>query len=209
MPRPSKRNPPPISTSSTHPAPSALARQHKISASTEQDIQTAFLHFAIPSSPSSPSSPNPESHLLPSNSLKLALLALGIPPLSKRDLTSLLDAADPDDTGSIEYTAFFGVAALKFSSRDEGDKQAEIDEAFALFLGEGNGLRGGGGAGGTGNEEVITIKTLKKVAEVLKEDVDEKVLRDMILEANGGRGVRQGVGKEEFGEVMRRAGVLR
>lgn len=78
-----------------------------------------------------------------------------------------------------------------------------------MFLGEGNGLRGGGGAGGTGNEEVITIKTLKKVAEVLKEDVDEKVLRDMILEANGGRGVRQGVGKEEFGEVMRRAGVLR
>lgn len=53
------------------------------------------------------------------------------------------------------------------------------------------------------------MSTLKRVAAVLKEDVDEKVLRDMILEANGGKGVRVGVGRAEFGEVMRRAGVLR
>lgn len=63
--------------------------------------------------------------------------------------------------------------------------------------------------GEEGGEEVITIETLKRVAKVLKEDVDEKVLRDMILEANGGAGVRKGVGRGEFGEVMRRAGCLR
>jgi hydroxyacylglutathione hydrolase len=47
------------------------------------------------------------------------------------------------------------------------------------------------------------------VAAVLKEDVDEEVLRDMILEANGGVGVARGVGEEEFDGVMRSAGVWR
>jgi len=37
----------------------------------------------------------------------------------------------------------------------------------------------------------------------------EGVLRDMILEANGGAGVGKGVGREEFEGVMRRAGVFR
>lgn len=44
---------------------------------------------------------------------------------------------------------------------------------------------------------------------MLKEDVDENVLRDMILEANGGAGVGKGVEKEEFEGVMRRANVWR
>lgn len=39
--------------------------------------------------------------------------------------------------------------------------------------------------------------------------VTEEVLRDMILEANGGAGVGAGVGKGEFDGVMRRAGVWR
>jgi len=53
------------------------------------------------------------------------------------------------------------------------------------------------------------LATLKRVARMLKEDVDENVLRDMILEANGGAGVGKGVEKEEFEGVMRRANVWR
>ena len=53
------------------------------------------------------------------------------------------------------------------------------------------------------------MATLKRVARMLKEDVDENVLRDMILEANGGAGVGKGVEKEEFEGVMRRANVWR
>ncbi len=100
------------------------------------------------------------------------------------------------------------VAALKLNSLDgnDDDRQAEIDEAFNLFLGEGKGARGGDG---DAEGDVITIQTLKRVAKVLKEDVDEKVLRDMILEANGDAGVRNGVRREEFGEVMMRAGLLK
>jgi hypothetical protein len=41
----------------------------------------------------------------------------------------------------------------------------------------------------------------------LKEDVDEELLRDMILEANGGAGVGRGVEKDEFESVLRRAGI--
>jgi len=50
---------------------------------------------------------------------------------------------------------------------------------------------------------------LKRVAKLLKEDVSEEVLKDMILEANGGAGVGRGVGKEEFEGVLRRAGIWR
>jgi hypothetical protein len=72
----------------------------------------------------------------------------------------------------------------------------EVDEAFSLFT-------AGGG------EDKITIATLKRVARALKEDVSEELLRDMILEANGGSGVGKGVEKDEFEGVMRRAGVWR
>lgn len=47
------------------------------------------------------------------------------------------------------------------------------------------------------------------VARLLKDDVKESVLKDMLLEANGGAGVGKGVSKREFEGVMRRAGVWR
>jgi hypothetical protein len=50
---------------------------------------------------------------------------------------------------------------------------------------------------------------LKRVARLLKEDVPEEVLNDMILEANGGAGIGQGVDREEFEGVLRRAGIWR
>ncbi|KAL8843176.1 MAG: hypothetical protein Q9176_002129 [Flavoplaca citrina] len=202
--RPTKRPPPP---SEPQPKPSALALQNNISASTERSIHEAFTLFATPSSSST------TEKTLPSTSLSPALKALGLKS-RKRSIQDLLDAADPDDSGSIPYETFLAVAALKLNAQssnddNEDEKAAEIEEAFQLFLGEGR--KGGRKTGEDDDEgeEVITMQTLKRVAKVLKEDVDEKVLRDMILEANGGAGVRKGVGRREFGEVMRRAGVLK
>lgn len=43
----------------------------------------------------------------------------------------------------------------------------------------------------------------------MREDVGEELLRDMVLEGNGGTGVERGVGRGEFDDVMRRAGVWR
>lgn len=96
-----------------------------------------------------------------------------------------------------------------YVSGRRGKGGREVDEAFRLFLGGGV---GGGGGGDKGREEVITLGALRRVARVLKEEVSEDVLRDMILEANGGAGpagVGKGVRRAEFEGVMRRAGVFR
>ena len=78
---------------------------------------------------------------------------------------------------------------------DEEAQQAEIDEALRLFT--------------KGMNRPISLHDLRDVARTLKEDVDESVLRAMILEANGNKGVNRGVGRDEFAELGARAGVFR
>jgi hydroxyacylglutathione hydrolase len=76
---------------------------------------------------------------------------------------------------------------------DTEAREREVEEAYCLFT--------------NGTEGPITVRDLKRVAKALGEEVGEEALKDMILEANGGAGVSRGVGREEFEEVMRRAGV--
>lgn len=76
-----------------------------------------------------------------------------------------------------------------------------MDEAFGLFT--------GADEDGEALSTTITLAHLKRVAALLKEEVDDDLLRDMILEANGGAGVARGVKKGEFEKVMKRAGVWR
>lgn len=87
---------------------------------------------------------------------------------------------------------------MKFHARASATSDAHretVEEAFRLF---------------TNNQEgPITLSHLKRVAAVLKEEVDEEVLKDMILEANGGVGVARGVEMQEFDGVMKAAGVWR
>jgi len=126
---------------------------------------------------------------------------------------------DPDDEGHATYEPFLAICALKLHARDDdgGPDSAEVDEAFRLFTsggagnvgGSGSGSSGGGFISGEGGGEggpILTLAHLKRIAMTLKQDVDEDLLRDMILEANGGAGVGRGVSKAEFEEVMRRAG---
>ncbi|KAK4034899.1 hypothetical protein C8A01DRAFT_38666, partial [Parachaetomium inaequale] len=125
--------------------------------------------------------------------------------------------------GFTTYPAFVGICALQLHARrqDESEEahQTELDEAYSLFVGNGD-----------ADAPVITLADLKRVAALLRLDqsmeegggggkgkgkagegvvVTEELLRDMILEANGGAGVGRGVRKEEFDGVMRRAGVWR
>ena len=94
------------------------------------------------------------------------------------------------------YSNFVGICGLKLSQKGgEGVSEKEVEDAFRLFA--------------SGGEETITLAMLKRVARLLKEDVDEQVLKDMVLEANGGAGVGKGVARDEFEGVMRRAGVWR
>jgi len=142
----------------------------------------------------------PQNRVTPSHLLTVFPSALGIPP-TKDELSEFVSILDPDSEGYASYDSFFAICALKFHQRDDDGSddsahRGELDEAFSLFT--------QGSATGT-----ITLTHLKRVAALLKEEVAEELLRDMIQEANGGAGIGAGVRKEEFDDVMRRAGVWR
>lgn len=87
------------------------------------------------------------------------------------------------------------ICALKIHAKDDDDSAVdqEVEQAYQLFT--------------NGQDGPILIHHLKRVAASLKEDVSEDLLKDMILEANGGAGVGKGVVREDFEAVMKRAGI--
>lgn len=122
--------------------------------------------------------------------------ALALPPKDSKELHSILSAVDSESTGFVTYPDFLSAAALKLRSRDELDDTAEVDEAYRLFT--------------RGNDGPITLSHLRSISRQLKEDhnVDDQLLRNMILEANGGAGVDAGVTRDEFRDVLKRAGMF-
>ncbi|KAF3064226.1 Caltractin [Daldinia childiae] len=168
---------------------SKLAKEHNISAREEREIKEAFALFAEPAE-------GEKEGVIPIKDVRRAMVALGLPP-SKPELAEFLEILDPEDEGYASYEPFVALCALKLHARESGPAAEEVDEAFRLFTGGGN---------GAGADEVLTLSHLRRVAMTLKQDVDDQLLKDMILEANGGAGVGKGVGRAEFEEVMRRAG---
>ncbi|CAI0648308.1 unnamed protein product [Colletotrichum noveboracense] len=129
----------------------------------------------------------------------------GDPAGLARRAAEFVEILDPEGEGFVGYEPFFAICALKYHQRETSgaggeERRREVEEAFRLFTGVGS---------SSGGRDVISLADLKRVAGVLREDVKDEVLRDMILEANGGAGVGRGVRREEFEEVMRRAGVWR
>ncbi|KAI1214906.1 calmodulin [Annulohypoxylon truncatum] len=169
---------------------SKLAKEHNISAREEREIKEAFALFAEPME-------GEKEGVIPTKDVRRAMVALGLAP-TKPELKEFVEILDPDDEGYASYEPFVAICALKLHARSGGGggpDADEVDEAFRLFTG-GNG----------GEDAKLTLAHLKRVAMTLKQDVDEALLKDMILEANGGAGVGKGVGRAEFEEVMRRAG---
>ncbi|KXH28103.1 calmodulin [Colletotrichum simmondsii] len=212
IPKPAKRKPPtskPSSSTTDVPRPRAskLAKEHNISAHEEREIREAFSLFAEPLKGYS------KEGVIPTSDVRSCLVALGIPPSSRDEQAEFVEILDPEGEGFVAYEPFFAVCALKYHQREErggGEaRRREVEEAFGLFTGAGAGGGGSSASGSAGPRDVITIADLKRVAAVLREDVKDEVLRDMILEANGGAGVGKGVRRDEFEEVMRRAGVWR
>ena len=118
----------------------------------------------------------------------------GIAPSNAKELREFIEILDPESDGYVTYTNFVAVCALKINSRSEESKQEEVSDAFRLFT--------------RGTDEPITIHHLRRIAKELKEDVSDEMLRNMILEANGGAGIGRGVNMEDFQNVMTRAGVF-
>ncbi len=121
--------------------------------------------------------------------------ALGLPPNDQDELNEIIDTVDPTATGFATYPAFVTVCALKLHSRSEESISHEVEAAYRLFTGGGDGP--------------ITMAHLRRIAAQLKEDVPDEVMKDMMLEANGGGGITRGVGLQDFEGVMRRAGVFK
>lgn len=121
--------------------------------------------------------------------------ALGIPPNDQDEMNDIIDTVDPMSIGFATYASFVTVCALKLHSRSDDSISQQIETAFRLFTG--------------GGEGPITMAHLRRIARELKEDVSEDVMKDMILEANGGGGVNRGVMMQDFEGVMRRAGVFK
>ncbi|KAI5461176.1 Las1-like-domain-containing protein [Mariannaea sp. PMI_226] len=169
---------------------SKLAKEHNVTPQEEGEIREAFSLFAEPMD-------GEKNGVLPIDDVKSALVALGVPASSSAELKEFISILDPEDDGYATFEPFFAICALKFHTRehDSDAHRAELDEAFQLFT--------------SGQDGPITLAHLRRVAAVLKEDVDEELLKDMILEANGGAGVARGVGIEEFDGVMKSAGVWR
>ena len=146
--------------------------------------------------------------VLPIGDLRRALIALGMPPASRAELAEFVGILDPDDEGFAMYPSFVAICALQMRTRADRTSSAEqaqeVDEAFKLFVGHGQ----SSSSSSTGSS-TITVAHLRRIAATLKEDVADDVLRDMVLEANGGAGIAEGVDRDAFENVMRRAGVWR
>lgn len=109
----------------------------------------------------------------------------------------------------MEFIPFFSYAAIAMHTKEDGSEEDEDEEYHAENnmeeVGAAYRLFTHGGAG------PITVAHLRRVAKELREDVPDDVLKDMILEANGGvKGKGRDIGSvslEEFESVMKRAGL--
>ncbi|KFY45467.1 hypothetical protein V494_00931 [Pseudogymnoascus sp. VKM F-4513 (FW-928)] len=188
---PAKRRAPSGAEPSAPPKPrqSKLAKEHNISGHEENEIKEAFSLFSIPQK-------GEKEGVIPTQDVKKAMIALGVQP-TKPELAEFLEILDPDSEGYAPYSSFVAICALKMRAKDNDTsaKDEEVEQGYLLFT--------------NGTDGPITMAHLKRTAAMLKEDVSEDLLKDMILEANGGSGLSKGVGKDEFAEVMKRAGVWR
>ncbi|ESZ96080.1 calmodulin [Sclerotinia borealis F-4128] len=189
------------------PAPSGkprskLAKEHKLTIDEEIEIKEAFSLF-------SQKIDGEKEAVIATGDVRRALIALSLPP-TPAELREFHSILDPEKEGYTVYRHFLAVCAIKFHSRtrtSDSHKQ-DVDDAFRLFTDAGQRGKKNGGEEGDDMEK-ITLASLKRVAKMLKEDVDEDLLVSMLLEANGEEGAAKGVTRDDFEDVMRRAGMWR
>lgn len=204
---PPKRRAPPGKARVPAKRASKLAKENGLTAEQEAEIREAFGLFAV----QHPEHGASKEGVLRRDDVRRCLISLNLAP-EKSEVAGILSTIDPLRTGFVEFVPFFGYAAIAMHAQqpgsddeedgDQGESQdegsvEEINAAYRLFT---------HGAPGP-----ITLAHLRRVAKELREDVTDDVLKDMILEANGGvqgkgRDVG-GVSLEEFASVMKRAGL--
>ncbi|KAI8931860.1 hypothetical protein NX059_010766 [Plenodomus lindquistii] len=207
---PPKRRAPPGKARPPVKRASKLAKEHGLTAEQEAEIREAFGLFAV----QHPDHEESKEGVLRKDDVRRCLISLNLAP-EKSEVREILSTIDPLNTGFVEFVPFFAYAAIAMHTQDQGSDDDEDDDdeydgeignesnaeevsaAYRLFT------RGASGP--------ITLAHLRRVAKELKEDVSDDVLKDMILEANGGvKGKGRDVGGvsiEEFESVLKRAGL--
>jgi len=119
--------------------------------------------------------------------IKVAMRALGFEP-TKEEIKKMIADVDKDRSGTVEYSEFLEMMAVKMSQRDTRE---EILKAFRLFDDDETGK--------------ISFRNLKRVAQELGESIKDEELQEMIDEAD-----RDGDGEinqDEFFRIMKKAHV--
>ncbi|KAL4446627.1 hypothetical protein ABPG74_005565 [Tetrahymena malaccensis] len=115
--------------------------------------------------------------------LKDAMKALGFES-KKEEVKALIEQVDKDGSGMIEFEEF--LVMMKKKMLEDKNVEEEIEKAFNFF--------------DDNNEGFIDLDKLKKVAADLGEEVDDKILKEMIFAADLDDDQR--VSKDEFMRVM-------
>lgn len=130
----------------------------------------------------------------PTNKIRSVFKVLNLEPKSRKDMDEFLEILDPESDGYVTYSHFLELAAIQMNSKSEDTKAEEVDKAFRLFT--------------HGQSRPITYQDLRRTANLLTQEVSDDVLRAMIVRANGGQDVSAGVDRDQFQQVMSRAGVF-
>ncbi|PNS19317.1 Calmodulin [Sphaceloma murrayae] len=209
--------------------PSRLAKEHGVTAAQEAEIKEAYALFAIADPEAALTSTRKkndvDSTVIRTGDVRRCLIALNAPPNGKEEMAEILETLDPEKIGMVRFEHFFAVAALKLQTRfEDGNEDEEMSDAYeeededVTVRGKGKGKARQHGSRidaevntafklfTRDDSDQITLAHLRRVAKELREDIDDKTLKDMIREANGGG--KAAVGLEDFGDVMRRAGVF-
>ncbi|KIW03647.1 hypothetical protein, variant [Verruconis gallopava] len=193
-----KRKPNSTTKSAPRARLSRRAKENNITNEQENEVREAFELFALDNVEGFE---DEKEGVLRTDDVRRCLVALGI-NVKASELPEIIETLDPSDEKYVTYEHFLAyVALVRYNNPQDDDehhaeREAEVHEAYALFTNNHTGP--------------ITLRDLKRVAKILKEDVSDDVLKDMLCEANGeGKdGWRKGVSLEDFKSVMRRAGVF-
>ncbi|KAJ5893668.1 hypothetical protein N7495_005359 [Penicillium taxi] len=169
---------------------SKLARDNDISTNEEKEISEVFEDYAIQNE----EFPDEKAGMMPRQDVRRAMISLGVGPDNSEQLAEILAAIDPTRTGYVAYGPFLSVVAAKLRSRSDHAIEREVIDAYKLFT---RGLDG-----------PIKMGHLRNHARKLNMEEDDDLLKSMILVANGGAGVNEGVTLEQFHDVMQRAGLF-
>lgn len=175
---------------------------YELSKAQQDDIKTAFNLFDTDG-----------SGTIEIKELKVALRALGFEP-KKEEIKALINSLENPELGkevndnnenqnTIDFNEFLQIMRIKMSERESPE---EIEAAYKMFM-EYDVEEAGG----------ITFESLRRVADMIEEEIDDEEIYDMIREAKGtnkkeergeyGNQNREGlvIEEKEFKEVLNRA----